>query len=316
MTELRGERIVSARPLGPDLILLNGNVFTADRACRYAQAVAISGSRISAVGTNNEIAATADARTQRIDLVGRTVIPGINDSHFHLTNYIQKGLTIRDYLAIMGNKVGRSALFGIPLQQTWAYENSGDFAPTFVSENIRDWLGYAPEEYLKGADFWRSRVHPDDLAATEAESVNLFKHGRHTVEYRFLRKDGGYCWVNDAQQLMRDKEGQTIEVIGSWSDVTARKQAEEAIAAANVRVRHLLARSPAVIYAFEASGDYKPTFISQNIKELLGYEAEEYLEGPDFWRSRVHPADLARIEKGYTRLFEEGHLFNEYRFRK
>lgn len=198
----------------------------------------------------------------------------------------------------------------------YSYKATGDFAPTFVSENIRDWLGYEPEQYLKNANFWRSRVHPDDLAATEAESVDLFKHGRHTVEYRFQKKDGSYCWVNDAQQLIRDKEGQAIEVIGSWSDVTARKQAEEAVAAANVRVRHLLARSPAVIYAFEASGDYRPTFISHNIKELLGYGPEEYLESPDFWSSRVHPADLARIEKGYARLFEEGHLSNEYRFRK
>ena len=151
----------------------------------------------------------------------------------------------------------------------YSYRATGDFAPTFVSENIRDWLGYEPEEYLKDADFWRSRVHPDDLAATEAESVNLFKHGRHTVEYRFLKKDGSYCWVNDVQQLIRDKEGQAIEVIGSWSDVTQRKQAEEARVAANIRVQHLLARSPAVIYAFEASGDYRPTFISQNISELL-----------------------------------------------
>jgi len=198
----------------------------------------------------------------------------------------------------------------------YSYRATGDFAPTFVSENIRDQLDYEPEEYLKDADFWRSRVHPDDLAATEAESVNLFKHGRHTIEYRFRKKDGSYCWVNDAQQLIRDKQGQAIEVIGSWSDVTQRKQAEEARAAANIRVQHLLARSPAVIYAFEASGDYRPTFISQNISELLGYEPEEYLESPDFWRSRVHPGDLVRIEKGYTRLFEEGYLSNEYRFRK
>jgi adenylate cyclase len=198
----------------------------------------------------------------------------------------------------------------------YSYRATGDFAPTFVSENIRNQLGYEPEEYLKDADFWRSRVHPDDLVATEAESVNLFKHGRHTIEYRFRKKDGSYCWVNDAQQLIRDKQGQAIEVIGSWSDVTQRKQAEEARAAANIRVQHLLARSPAVIYAFEASGDYRPTFISQNISELLGYEPEEYLESPDFWRSRVHPGDLVRIEKGYTRLFEEGYLSNEYRFRK
>jgi hypothetical protein len=58
-----------------------------------------------------------------------------NDAHFHLTNYIQTGIGIRDYLAIMGNKIGRSALFGIPLQQTWAYENSGSYAPTYYLQS-------------------------------------------------------------------------------------------------------------------------------------------------------------------------------------
>jgi hypothetical protein len=54
-----------------------------------------------------------------------------NDSHFHLTNYVQEGTEIHDYLKIMGDKVGRSTLFGIPLQQTWSHANSGDFAPTY-----------------------------------------------------------------------------------------------------------------------------------------------------------------------------------------
>jgi hypothetical protein len=44
---------------------------------------------------------------------------------------VQKGLSAREYLKIMGDVVGRSTLFGIPLQQTWSYENSGDFAPTY-----------------------------------------------------------------------------------------------------------------------------------------------------------------------------------------
>jgi hypothetical protein len=55
----------------------------------------------------------------------------LNDSHFHLTNYIQQGTDIHDFLAIMGTKVGRVALFGIPLQQQWSYQNSGDFSPTY-----------------------------------------------------------------------------------------------------------------------------------------------------------------------------------------
>ena len=54
-----------------------------------------------------------------------------NDSHFHLTNYIQRGIEVRDFLTIMGTRVGRSTLFGIPLQQQWSYANSGEFAPTY-----------------------------------------------------------------------------------------------------------------------------------------------------------------------------------------
>jgi hypothetical protein len=54
-----------------------------------------------------------------------------SDSHFHLTNYIQRGISPREFLKIMGTRVARSTLFGIPLQQHWSYANSGDFAPTY-----------------------------------------------------------------------------------------------------------------------------------------------------------------------------------------
>ena len=55
-----------------------------------------------------------------------------NDSHFHLTNYIQKGIDApRVPARSWATRVGRSTLFGIPLQQQWSYANSGDFAPTY-----------------------------------------------------------------------------------------------------------------------------------------------------------------------------------------
>jgi Amidohydrolase len=57
------------------------------------------------------------------------------DSHFHLTNYIQEGTDIHDFLNIMGNKVGRSTLFGIPLQQSWSFQNSGNYAPTYYLQS-------------------------------------------------------------------------------------------------------------------------------------------------------------------------------------
>ena len=62
---------------------------------------------------------------------GQTTDNQFNDSHFHLTNYIQEGIDVRQFLQIMGTRVQRSTLFGIPLQQQWSYANSGDFAPTY-----------------------------------------------------------------------------------------------------------------------------------------------------------------------------------------
>src|SRR5262245_18254850 len=59
----------------------------------------------------------------------------VNDSHVHLTNYVQEGTDIHDFLRIMGTKVGRVALFGIPLQQQWSYGNTGTFAPTYYLQS-------------------------------------------------------------------------------------------------------------------------------------------------------------------------------------
>ncbi len=72
--------------------------------------------------------------------VGRAALPvespyEVNDSHFHLTNYVQEGTDIHDFVRIMGNTVGRVALFGIPLQQQWSYGNTGDFAPTYYLQS-------------------------------------------------------------------------------------------------------------------------------------------------------------------------------------
>ena len=58
-----------------------------------------------------------------------------DDSHFHLTNYVQEGIDVRQFLKIMGSRVGRSTLFGIPLQQQWSYGNSGEFAPTYYLQS-------------------------------------------------------------------------------------------------------------------------------------------------------------------------------------
>ena len=106
----------------------------------------------------------------------------------------------------------------------------------------------------------------------------LFAEGRHACEYRFRRKDGTYCWVNDEQTLVRDAAGEPLEVVGSWSDIGPRKAAEAAEAHARERLNGLLESAPSVIYSLKAHGDFAATFASENIKRLLGYCPEKYLE--------------------------------------
>ena len=109
----------------------------------------------------------------------------------------------------------------------YSYKATGDFAPTFVSQNIKDWLGYEPQRISRKRRIsGGAACTPTTSPRSRPTSVQLFKKGRHTVEYRFLKKDGTYCWVNDEQRLIRDEDGQPVEVVGSWSDVTARKEAE------------------------------------------------------------------------------------------
>ena len=67
----------------PDLILLNGKIFTSDSAHPNVEALAIRGERIVATGTAEKIRSLVGPREKHIDSRGRVVIPGINDAHHH-----------------------------------------------------------------------------------------------------------------------------------------------------------------------------------------------------------------------------------------
>src|SRR4026209_370188 len=72
----------------------------------------------------------------------------VNDTHFHLTNYIQEGIDIHDLLKVMGDKAGRVALFGIPLQQQWSYRVDENRGPTYYLNSD------APLYYYSFTDAW------------------------------------------------------------------------------------------------------------------------------------------------------------------
>lgn len=87
-----------------------------------------------------------------------------DDCHFHLTNYIQEGTNIHDFVKIMGNRVGRVALFGIPLQQQWSYRVDGDRAPTYYLQSD------APLYYYSFTDAWIAMAYK---SLTESERAHF-----------------------------------------------------------------------------------------------------------------------------------------------
>jgi predicted amidohydrolase YtcJ len=77
--------IACAGASAPDIILVNGKVFTSNPAQPWAEAVAVRGDRVVAVGDNAAVTALAGSSTRRLDAGGRTIIPGINDAHQHVS---------------------------------------------------------------------------------------------------------------------------------------------------------------------------------------------------------------------------------------
>jgi len=97
----------------------------------------------------------------------------------------------------------------------------------WISENVKELLGYTSEEVMR-PDWWRRRVHPEDLErATREIDEELFRNGRLAQEYRFLQRDGKYRWVRSEMRRGRDDSGNSREIVGSWSDITERRVLED-----------------------------------------------------------------------------------------
>ncbi len=91
-------------------------------------------------------------------------------------------------------------------------------------------LGFHPEEVPGNQAWWRSRIHPDDLAAIDANPLLRVTEGdRYSREYRLRHRDGRWVTVWDQGQLIRDDEGRVVRVVGSTIDVTGWKDAENAL---------------------------------------------------------------------------------------
>jgi hypothetical protein len=79
---------------------------------------------------------------------------------------------------------------------------------------------------------WIDCLHPDDKEAAVKKTSILMSQGHLVQEYRFRAKDGHYLWIQDEASVLRKADGRPKEIVGFWTNITERKQAEERAAQA------------------------------------------------------------------------------------
>lgn len=184
-----------------------------------------------------------------------------------------------------------------------------------LNQRFCEIVGYSQEE-LQSMSF-AEITHPDDID-TDLSLFRALMSGvipTYTLEKRYLRPNGEIVWVSLTVSVVRDSQGEPKYEVAIIQDISDRKFAQEALLKTQEQLQSLLAYSPAVIYSACATGDYATTFISDNLKPLLGYSPEEFLENSSFWIDHLHPEDKDFVLQEMSRLLELEHHAYEYRFR-
>ncbi len=139
-TALLASASVHAQQAPADTILTNGKIITVDDRFSIAQAVAVKGDRVVAVGSNQDIARLAGPNTRRVDLGGKSVVPGMIDNHAHI---MEEGRIWLEELRLDGITTRKQALEMIRTKAAslkpgqWVY-TLGGFAPDQFTDNKKD----------------------------------------------------------------------------------------------------------------------------------------------------------------------------------
>jgi PAS domain S-box-containing protein len=154
---------------------------------------------------------------------------------------------------------------------------SGDaFMLHWISSNVERMLGFTAEEALCEG-WWWEHLHPDEADRVVADvAASLYDHGSLAHEYRFRHRDGAYRWVRAEIRLLRDDAGAPREAIGSWSDVTARKDAEVRLRDSAEEYRLLFDSNPHAMWVYDKD---TLAFLAVNDAALrrYGYSRDEFL---------------------------------------
>ena len=101
-----------------------------------------------------------------------------------------------------------------------------DFPTTFISENVLSHLGYSSQEFYSDPYFWTKQIHPNERNRILQALATIGDKDAIDYEYRFRRIDGEYCWFHDQLSVVRNEKNEIVGLIGSWFDISLRRQLE------------------------------------------------------------------------------------------
>jgi PAS domain S-box-containing protein len=176
-------------------------------------------------------------------------------------------------------------------------------------------MGYPSGEFPRTMEGWAATIHPEDkdsvLAAVDA---HLRGAAPYLVEYRVGRKDGAWRWWSARGTALRNDRGEPYKMIGSITDITERKLAEETLRESEARYRTLVENIPQGI--FMKDRNYRWVSINENFARNLGIRPKDVVGKVDrdlFPRDiadKYHADDIRVMEKGQTEEFEEESILN------
>jgi len=160
---------------------------------------------------------------------------------------------------------------------TW--KNEKNWPVEFVSENVLNIMGYAPEDFVSGKVYYSNCIHPDDLSRVFQE-VKKFSEEKDRTEfihepYRIITKEGNVLVVSDWTFIIRNSEGIITHYKGIIQDITEKKKTEDALKQSEKKYRELVENANSII----AKYDKKGTIISMNEYGLkfFGYTEDEII---------------------------------------
>jgi two-component system, cell cycle sensor histidine kinase and response regulator CckA len=197
---------------------------------------------------------------------------------------------------------------------SFAFERTDQgFVPAWVSPNISRVLGYSVDEALSPR-WWAAHVHPEDRPRAEAERATVVETGHLRHEYRVRRADGRLVWILDEVTYVPASSDAPAQLIGVWTDITARKEAESRLQASETRLRLALEAGGQGTWDFDVASGI--AIVSDEYAEMLDEDPRTFHENATAWRDRLHPDDAGVTIRRMDELFAGQHETFRMEFRQ